>query len=300
MARPNVFVRMWRYLTASMTGRFEEAADPKVQLEQAIQEAHEQHRRLKDQAANVIANQKQTELRLERTIAELEKLTTNAQQALLMSQEATEAGDTDRAAEYERAAEAIATRLLAVEQEVEDLRALSLANATAAQQAKDAVAQNSAALQAKLSEKQKLLSQLDQAKMAEQMNMAMATLTETVGQDVPTFNEVRDKIEQRLAKAHGAAELGEAGVETRIREVEQASRNTEAQKRLSELRSRLGIVSTADAEAAGSAPAAAQAAEGGPPPTPEELAAPAVQPDPPATEPAATEPPETPRPATGD
>jgi len=296
---------MWRYLTASLTGRFEEAADPKVQLEQAIQDAHEQHRRLKDQAANVIANQKQTELRLERTIAELEKLSTNAQQALLMSQEATEAGDAERATEYDRAAEAIATRLIAVEQEVEDLRALSLANATAAQQAKDAVAQNSAALQAKLSEKQKLLSQLDQAKMAEQMNMAMATLTETVGQDVPTFNEVRDKIEQRLAKAHGVAELGEAGVETRIREVEQASRNTEAQKRLSELRSRLGIVSSADAEAAADdAPGVAATADAGAAPTPEELAAPAVQADAPATEPAtepaATEPPDdTPRPATG-
>jgi len=293
---------MWRYLTASLTGRFEEAADPKVQLEQAIQDAHEQHRRLKDQAANVIANQKQTELRLERTIAELEKLTTNAQQALLMAQEASGSGDTERAAEYERAAEAIATRLLAVEQEVEDLRALSLANATASQQAKDAVAQNSAALQAKLSEKQKLLSQLDQAKMAEQMNMAMATLTETVGLEVPTFNEVRDKIEQRLAKAHGAAELGEAGVETRIREVEQASRNSEAQKRLSELRSRLGIESSADAEAAGSdVPSVAAAAEGGPPPTPEELAAPAVQAEPPVTEPASAEQPDgTPRPATGD
>ena len=45
---------------------FNEKADPKVQLEQAITEAQDQHRRLREQAANVIANQKQTEMRLNR------------------------------------------------------------------------------------------------------------------------------------------------------------------------------------------------------------------------------------------
>ena len=67
--------------------------------------------------------------------------------------------------------------------------------------------QNATALQKKLSERQKLLGQLDQAKMQEQMNKAMASLSETVGQDVPTLDEVRDKIEARYAKAKGMSEL---------------------------------------------------------------------------------------------
>ena len=54
-----LFKRTWRYLTAALTGKFNEVADPKVQLEQAITEAQDQDRRLKEQAANVIANQKQ-------------------------------------------------------------------------------------------------------------------------------------------------------------------------------------------------------------------------------------------------
>jgi len=81
--------RTWKYLTAALTGKFEEAADPKVQLEQAIIESQEQHRRLKEQAANVIANQKQTELRLTRKIEELEKVNKNTQQAVLMADETT-------------------------------------------------------------------------------------------------------------------------------------------------------------------------------------------------------------------
>ena len=60
--------RTWKYFTAALTGKFEENADPKVQLEQAIIESQDQHRRLKEQAANVIANQKQTELRLTRAL----------------------------------------------------------------------------------------------------------------------------------------------------------------------------------------------------------------------------------------
>lgn len=247
MARRNILVRMWKYLTAALTGRFEERADPKVQLEQAITEAQDNHRKLREQAANVIANQKQTDIRLERVLAELEKLTGNAQQALLMADEARAAGNDEKAAEYESAAESIATKLIATEQEVEDLKALAIEAARASQQAKDAVAQNSMVLQQRLAEKQKLLGQLDQAKMAEQMNDAMASLNETVGQDAPSFEEVRLKIERRVAKAQATGELADTGVESRILEVEQASRNVEAQKRLSELRSSLGLTSAAPA-----------------------------------------------------
>jgi hypothetical protein len=111
----------------------------------------------------------------------------------------------------------------------------------AAEQAKAAVAQNAAALQKKLAERQKLLSQLDQANMQEQMNTAMAQLNEAVGDDVPTFNEIRDKIEARYAKAKSASELTEASVESNMLEIEQAARNVEAQARLAQIREQLGI-----------------------------------------------------------
>ena len=101
-------------------------------------------------------------------------------------------------------------QLIQLEKEVDDLKTLVLQSTQAADQAKAAVQQNAAALQQKLAERQKLLSQLDQAKMQEQMNKAMATLTETVGEDVPTLDEVRDKIEARYAKAKGMAELSES------------------------------------------------------------------------------------------
>ena len=233
--------RTWKYLTAALTGKFEETADPKIQLEQAIIESQDQHRRLKEQAANVIANQKQTELRLTRALEELEKANSNTQQAVLMADEAMKRGDSAKAAEFTTTAEAFANRLIVLEKEVEDLKQLHLQSTQASDQAKAAVAQNSAALQKKLSERQKLLSQLDQAKMQEQMNKAMTSLSETVGQDVPSLEEVRSKIEARYAKAKGMAELEGNSVESRMMEVEQAAMNTDAQARLAEIRTKLGI-----------------------------------------------------------
>ncbi len=239
--------RWWKYLGAKLSSSFNERADPKVQLEQAITEAHDQHRRLKEQAANVIANQKQTEMRLDRALEELEKVNGNARQAVLMADEATKAGESAKVAEYTAAAESFATRLIAIEHEVEGLKELALQSAEASDQAKAAVQQNAAQLQKKLAERNKLMSQLDQAKMQEQVNKAMSSLSETVGEDVPTFDEVRDKIEARYAKARGAAELAESSVESRMLEVEQAAANTEAQARLAQIRSQLGLAPAAEA-----------------------------------------------------
>jgi phage shock protein A len=257
-----LFKRMWRYMTARGNAAFNEAADPKIQLEQAIQEAHEQHRRLKEQAANVIANQKQTEIRLNRTMEEYEKVGNNARQAVLMADDAQKRGDAVKVTEYTSAAEAFANRMIALENEVEDLKSLHLQASQAADQAKAAVNQNSNALQKKLAERQKLMSQLDQAKMQEQLNKAMSSLSETVGDEVPSFDEVREKVEARYARAKGASELTEASVEGRMLEVEQAALNVEAQSRLNELRAQLGIESGAATEAVPQTSTAEAPAEG--------------------------------------
>ena len=248
------FKRFWNYLTAGANQKFNEKADPKIQLEQAITEAQDQHRRLKEHAANVIAQQKQTELQLNRALEHLGKLNANARQAVTMADQAAKAGDAAKAAEYTRAAETIATQLVEVESQVGDLKTMHYGATQASDQAKAAVATNGQLLQQKLAERNKLLSQLEQAKMQEQMNKAMSSLSETVGQDVPTLNEVRDKIEQRYARAKGMSELAETNVETRMVEIEAAAQNWEAQARLDKIRTELGIETAAPA-----APAPAEA-----------------------------------------
>ena len=113
--------KRWNYLLAKLNLRHEETADPKVQLEQAISEAKDQHRRLREQAANVVANQKQTEMRINDALEKLEKTNTNARQAILMAEEAAARGDTGKVDQYTSAAQQFADRLLVLEEEIESL-----------------------------------------------------------------------------------------------------------------------------------------------------------------------------------
>ena len=262
--------RMWKYLAAKISGDFEARADPKVQLEQAITEAQEQHRRLKEQAANLIAMQKQGEMRLNRDMEQLERLNANARQAVLMADDAQKKGDTARTDDLTRAAESIAQQIIALEGTIDQEKGALLNATSASEQAKAAVQQNSTALQKKLTERNQLLGQLEQAKMQEQMNRAMSSLSETVGEDVPTLDEVRNKIEARYAKAQGMQELAGASVENNLLEIEAAARSSEAQSRLAEIRAQLGL-----APAETQAPAVGSSSEAAAPP-----ATPAAQEDP--------------------
>lgn len=255
---PSTLRRVLRYVRAAARLRFDETADPRVQLEQAIVEARRSHQRLKEQAVTVIANQKQTERKLDGRLDALDEIQRNARQALLMADEARRAGDEEEARRYEDTAETLATQLVATEVEIQDLKELALQAARATERAKLAVEQSAHALQRKLADEQRLLNQLDQARMRESLNEAIGSLTETVGADVPTFAEVEDKIERRLARAQGRSELLEGDAEVRMLEVERASQNMTAKARLAELRTELGI---GRAPAVGGAPTAGEAGE---------------------------------------
>src|SRR3546814_13824937 len=131
-------------------------------------------------------------MRLERAMEELEKVNGNARQSVSRADEAQKAGNTAKVTELTAAAESFATRLIAIEGEVESLKQLAMQSAQASDQAKAAVQQKATLLQRQLSARNKLLSQLDQAKMQEQDNKTMTYLPETVGGEVPPINEARN------------------------------------------------------------------------------------------------------------
>ena len=70
----NPFVKGWKYLMALFGAKIDEYADPKVQIQQAIEDAQRQHQALVQQAAAVIGNQRQLEMKLSRQMSEVEKL----------------------------------------------------------------------------------------------------------------------------------------------------------------------------------------------------------------------------------
>ena len=138
-----------------------------------------------------------------------------------------------RPASFNCAAEAFANKIINLEKQIDDLKKQLLDATTASEKAKQAVAQNSSALQKKLAEREQLLSQLDQAKMQEQMNKAMTQLSETVGDEVPTFERGAQQDREAPREGSGLDRAHGHGVDTKMLEVEQAQASAEAQARLS-------------------------------------------------------------------
>lgn len=235
----NPFVKAWNYLMALFDSKIEEHADPKVQIEQAIQDAQRQHQELSQQAAAVIGNQRQLEMQLNRRLGEIEKLQGNTRQALELADKARADGDESKAVEYENAAEAFAAQLVTAEQAVEDSKRLHDQALQQADQAKKAVERNAGTLREKVAERSKLLSQLEQAKMQEKVSDSLSSMNEVSNTSGPSLDSVRDKIERRYSKALGQAELASNSVEGRMAEVQQAGIQMAGHSRLEQIRAEM-------------------------------------------------------------
>ncbi|MFY1598834.1 PspA/IM30 family protein [Micromonospora sp. WMMD737] len=234
----NPFVKGWKYLMALFGARIDEHADPKVQIQQAIEEAQRQHQALVQQAAAVIGNQRQLEMKLSRQMSEVERLQANARQALVLADQARARGDETEAGRYEQSAQTLATQLVSAEQATEDLKTLHDQALGAAAQARRAVENNSMILQQKLAERTKLLSQLEQAKMQESVARSLESMSSlTAPANTPSLDEVRDRIEQRYATAMGRAELAGNSVEGRMLEIQKSTLDAAGSSRLEQIRS---------------------------------------------------------------
>ncbi len=216
----NPFVKGWRYLMALFGAKIDEYADPKVQIQQAIEDA-----------------QRQLELKLTRTMDEVQKYQASAKQALVLADKSRAAGNTEEAQRYETTAQTFATQLVASEQSMEDLKTLHDQALGAATQARRAVENNAHLLQQKLAERTKLMSQLEQAKMQETVARSLESMSSLAAPgNTPSLDEVRDKIERRYATAMGRAELASNSVEGRMLEVQKSTLDMAGASRLDQIR----------------------------------------------------------------
>jgi phage shock protein A len=250
----NGFAKAWNYVSAWFSAKVDEKADPKIQIQQAVEDAQRQHANLTAQAASVIGQQHQLELQLDRKLAEIESLNQQARQALVLVDQSRAAGDEAKAADFEQTAGQIANQLVTAESEATNLKQLHDQSIGAARQARQAVEDNKLRLQEKLAERTKLLSQLEQAKMQEQVSASLNQMSQlSAPGNTPSLDAVRDKIEKRYANALGQADLAQGSMEGRMLEVKRATTNMAAQSKLAEIRASMGAQHGGDMPQAGAA-----------------------------------------------
>jgi phage shock protein A len=233
--------RLWGYIKALFRRKAEDMMDPEIEIEQAIQDARKRDQELRNQAAKVVAHRTQLESKIERSADDAGEARELAKQALLKAQEATGAGDASGADKWTRTAQSVAMRLQAAENNLESLKGQYETAVEQAEDAKKAVQQNAMRLQELAAKRMELLGSLQQAKMQESVNKAMESLTATFDDEAVSLEGVEDKIEKRRAEAMARAELREATPEGAELELREAVSLAQADAKLEELKTELGI-----------------------------------------------------------
>ena len=236
----NPFTKGWKYLMQSFDSKIDQNADPKVQIQQAVEAAKKQHQEVSQHAANIIGNRNQLQMKLERLIKSQEDLQNKARTALSAADKATAAGDADKAQQFNSTAEVIATQLVSVEQELEQTKQAYASAEQAANEAQAKQKESEARLKEQMAQVSQLESQLNQAKMQEQTAATMDSMNQFNSDDVPTLDGVRDKIERRYANALGQQELMKDSMTDRMAEIESGTSDVAAASRLDEIRASMG------------------------------------------------------------
>jgi phage shock protein A len=89
-------------------------------------------------------------------------------------------------------------------------------------------------------EAMQLISAAKQAKLQEQLAQTMDTFN--IGDDASTFNEMREKIDRRVAAAEAKLQLGAASVDSQMQDIEREAMDIQLQDKLLEYKSQMGML----------------------------------------------------------
>ncbi|MEX2322740.1 MAG: PspA/IM30 family protein [Acidimicrobiia bacterium] len=233
--------KFWGYIKALFRTKSEQIKDPEVEIEQAVHEAKRRDQDLRNQAAKVLAHRTQLESKIDRAADDAGEARELAKQALVKAQEASDAGDAAGTDKWNRAAQGLAMKMQAAENNLSSLKSQFESAQKQADDAKKAVQQNAMRLQELAAKRMELVGSLQQAKMQETVNEAIQAISSTSDLDRVSLDSVEDKIERRKAVAMANAELHEATPDGAEMELKEAVSLAQADAKLAELKSELGM-----------------------------------------------------------
>lgn len=196
----------------------------------------EQIRALRESATNIIAYQHQLEGQRKKLYDDLEKVSTSARQAVMMAEEASRAGEADKASRFNESAEILSQQIIAIDTQIAAIDIELIEASQASEEAKSIASDSAIAMTQMKAKGAELRADFERAKMAE------ASLEAT---GAPSFDEVKGKIGARVAQAEAMAELadveGENALAGATAMVEQAAIEARAAAKLAEIRSQMGV-----------------------------------------------------------
>jgi phage shock protein A len=208
MSWTNIFRRANSYAQAKADAEFESHADPKIQVEQAMAGLRQHHQDLQAAASRVLAQEA--------------KYTTSALAA-------KQQGNLEVARTF-------ATRIASIREQRQALMDELPQLQQAADDAREAVQESADQLQQKFNERNAILAQADRAAMQQEMAASLKQVSDlTRASNVPSFDEIQQKVAGQLAQAQAVTELNSTSPEVLEMHAHHAQLNSEADDILAQL-----------------------------------------------------------------
>ena len=241
-----LWARITRVFRASTGAALDRIENPELVLQQTIRDMRDRVPELNNSVAQVMA----TERLLARNQENLEKQVVDLDSKIKAS---VKMGRDDIATAY---IGQLQQAQLDLERTGAQLEHASLASKQALK-ARDNYVLN---MKKRSAEAMQLISAAKQAKLQEQLAQTMETFN--IGDDASTFQEMREKIDRRVAAAEAKLQLGSQSVDTQMQDIEREAMDIQLHDKLLEYKQQMGMLGSGSPTAGKQIGAGADKTEG--------------------------------------
>lgn len=221
-----LWTRIKRLFRASTGAALEKMEDPEMVLQQTIRDMRDRVPELNNSVAEVMATERLFQKKKDRLEEQVVDLDSKIKAAVKMGRDD------------------IATAYIGQLQQAQlDLERTSAQLEHAQMASKQAMkARDNYVLQLKnrTQEAMQLISASKQAKLQEQLAQTMQSFD--LGDDASTFNEMREKIDRRVAAAEAKLQLGTSSVDSQMQDIEKEAKEMQLQEKLLAYKQQMGLL----------------------------------------------------------
>jgi len=218
--------RLWMVIRSFFGALLRRTEDPEMLLRQYIDDMRARVPKLRAAVAEVLATEYQLQQQAEHLRKQIEEYDKQIIAALKLGYE-------------EEAKVLIAAKAQAEESLQDTLEQLETAR-RASQQARAALEDYQREMERKIAEARRLIGQAQLAKLQEELAQAMAAFE--VGTPTDVLERMREKVQERLARAQARAEVAATEINSRMREIKRATASIGVEERLLEYKRQLGML----------------------------------------------------------
>ena len=221
-----LFARIMRMFRAGTGAALDKVENPEMVLQQTIRDMRDRVPELNNSVAQVMA----TERLLAKNKENLEKQVVDIDSKIKAS---VKMGRDDIATAYIGQLQQAQVDLERTQMQFEHAQSAS----KQALKARDNYVIN---MKKRSAEAMQLISASKQARLQEQLAQTMETFN--IGDDSSTFNEMREKIDRRVAAAEAKLQLGSSSVDTQMQDIEREAMDIQLQDKLLEYKQNMGML----------------------------------------------------------